>query len=198
MDIKNLNPVKNKVTLLIKAFNIFYKKETKKSVHDAVSNSGNRLIKSLYDAMDETTKVIDDFAYFKGGSIFTTRKDKADTFKERYRNMIRNPMEFLLSVPNSDSAYQDLFEYAMCLWLRDAVKTDMLSYLEERMKRPEHMYFNAWQDTQRETFEKKDKGELLEGQLSDSEYLLVDDVNKAVLKDYHEKEQSKKKQSSHW
>lgn len=193
MDLKHLNPMKNKVTLLIKTFNIFYKKQTQESVHDSVSNSGNRLIKSLYDAMDNTVNVVDDYTFFRN-----RKRDKSDNTINRYRDMIRNPAEFILNIPNVDSAYQDLLEYTMYNWLKGAIETDMLSYLESKVKKPEHFYFNAWQNIQKETHDKKEKGLLLDEQLCESEYMLVDKVNSNNLQQFHKKQVDIQKKNQHW
>lgn len=194
-----MNPLKRKIEMFLKTFSFFYKKQMKESIHDSVSNAANPVIKALYDSMEETLDIIKDYSFAQGKKRDdSSYKKNPEGELNRYRNMVRNPIEVSLAIVYKDSAFNDLFEYTAYTFLKKAQKQNLIGYLEGQLKDPEHMYFNSWQSTQEKTQREHDKDVLHPDLLSDSERLLVDEVNLRETNEYVDRLKKKVEEHRHW
>lgn len=187
MNIKSMDAVKSKMTTLLKIFDVFYKKKIGKDVEESLQNSGNKVVEILYSIVNDTCANITDMLYCGNNKVPEKKKD-------RYRSMIRNPIIVALAIYYKDSAYRDFGDYMLYHLLEK--KDEIMPYLTE--KHPKDWYFNTWQDFMDKTHKGWEKGELPEGILSDSEYLMVDSVGQQEVKNYVERRKEEQRKHRRW
>ena len=192
-DIRDLNPIKKKVEFLLNSFNLFYRGKSKRSVHESLVHSDNPVVKTIMDIIDETVPHIKDHEFYQG------RRIKSDKIKSRYRDLIRGPLEFFLSVYTLDSAYRDIGDY-MLKRFKDKLINDksLQAYIDSQVKHPDHFYCNVWEDFQKRTMEKQQSGELEVGELDEFEHTFVDETQRAQTEHRIKEEQKILKKHSHW
>jgi len=193
MNIDNLNPIKRKVVWMLRLFNTLHKKQHAKTLRETLENTENPLIKTLHNITKETADHISPYVFQGDGAALSHQ------VHERYKDMILVPMEFFLSIPYIDTAYIDPFTYAAYRFGKECRENPVLwDYLEKNVKQPSMWYKNAWEDFKKETHDQTVAGELIEGQKSEGESLLVDEFNHKRLQDFADRQQQHQKRFRHW
>lgn len=184
INIKSVDLEKAKFYKMLKAFNLFYRDKKAKSISDNLRNAGDPVIRFLHELALEVSKKMSD----------AVRGDP-----RRYEKMIRKPMEFFLNIPYSDSAYKDPFYY-MLYRIGKKIREDdsFWELIKSRYKTPDLWYYNIWQDYQRETNEKQEKGELDKDLLSPREHLMVDETGEQEVRNFVKKQLQNKQKHQHW
>jgi len=186
-DNTGLNPTKRKLLWLVKSFNAFYRLRHGKLLSKTVENSGNPIVRKLYQISQEICGGIKDHKYFN-------QHEYAD--HDRYRRIMIEPIEFGLAVYYTDSAWRDIGDVLLYKVLQ--AKDELMPLLEERIKDPKHWYFNMWEDFQEETVKAQDTGDLQKGIVSTSESYLVDSAGERRIKDIDEQKRKREEKHSHW
>jgi len=182
--VKDYNLEKKKIVHMLKAFDFFYKKHKKETVHDTLKNAGNPVVKKMHDILMSTIPTIDlqrhDLDGFKSGN--------------RYRWMVQTPVELGLFFYYTDSAYRDIGDYMLYHLLM--AKDELMPYL--KAKHPKDFYFNIWESLKDQTHKEQVGGKIPDGVLSESEYLMVDDMQKAMVEERIIEGKKKYDKQRHW
>jgi hypothetical protein len=186
---KELNRIKKKIDWMLKTFNLLCK-ALRISIHQVLQQSENPVIKTGLQITDEVTSNVKDHKHFH-------HKEYGN--KDRYRNLIRNPIEFMLYVYSFDSAWRDIGTYF--LWrLKEELKTnkELCNWLDNEVKKPDFWYYNVWEDAQQKTRDMVNKGELLDKQMSPSEHIFVDESQAAYTEQVYKNKKKQFDKHHHW
>jgi hypothetical protein len=188
-NIKTMDTEKSKVAQLIKMYNLFVSNKKKEHVHNTLLNTGNPVVECAHKILMETVSNITDH-----NKHVQSEKDYG-----RYREMIMNPIEFFLYIFYTDSAYRDIGDFMIWRFKEELKKhPELEEYIDSNAKDIKNCYYNNWEATRMETIEKQKRGELMEGELCDSEILLVDDAQKNKVEDYVKRTVERNKKFEHW
>lgn len=193
MRLEELNPMKRKLIWMLGVFKAFYHRRHGQDLHMLLVNTPNPLISQLHRQVTMTADGMAPYVY--SGS---NKRLPAET-QSRYRSMILEPMEFLLSIALIDSAYIDPFLYNAYLFGRRC-REDLAfwDYLETHKKEPSEWYYNVWGRFKEETVLQRESGRLDDGVKSDSESLMVDEDNTLRMREYHRKRLERHRKHDHW
>ena len=193
MQLSDLNPMKNKFMWMLKIFNTFYKKQTAKETHELLEFTSNPVIKQLHNQAKITAEHMS--PYLRKG----TSGDNPEQVHNRYKDMILKPMNFFLSIPLIDSAYIHPFHWNIYQFGKKCRDDPAFwEYIENNVVPPEKWYYNIWENFKQDTNKKQMNGEILKGQKSASESLMVDSHNEMRVKDFIDKQNKSFKKHNHW
>jgi hypothetical protein len=133
-------------------------------IHDELVNCGNPIIRRLFKIKE---KVISNIS--KDEKHQVTNIDKAT--------------EFLLWIMNYDTAYRQIFVWALQEILNDKKLLENMIRHGNYYTKPDEWYLNVWSKAKKETKEQIEKGEILETGKSLSEtYFMPNIMKKRSLK----------------
>ena len=162
---------------------MFYGRRRAENIHQTLENSADPLIQRLYQILNQ---VVDHVAVMTfGGHNERLNEQK----QQRYKDMVRNPMEFLLSIPYVDSAYIDPFRWGAYQFGRLCREDpEFWGWLEQNVKPPSVWYQQCWEDFKNETNTLVEDGRLMEGMKGRREELMVDEIGLERFKQYKKKD----------
>jgi len=187
---KELDPIKHKIDWMLRTFNIFYRKKKAQNIHNYLTNMENPVTKVVMKILDEITSNIKDHKYY--------RHNKYNDH-ERYRRILRNPVEFGLFLYNNDSAWHDIAVFIMWRFKEELLHNKELQmWLDNEVKKPDFWYYNIWEDFQQKTKDLQKKGEILDHQLSEEEHYFVDNTQLARHEKFIKDNIKKREKYQHW
>ena len=154
-------------------YDLFVSKRKKQNIHDSVANTGNPVIEVLFGICNDMADNVVDHTRMTGRT--------ADT---RYRDIIREIMEFGLYIYYNDTAWMDVGDYALLQMYQPENADKILTYLEKYQPDIKNCYYNIWERKKEMTRDLEDKGLLQRGQLCNDEHLLVNKTVQGRIKKY--------------
>jgi len=155
------------------AMNWFIKKysggKNSKIIHEEMEDCGNPLIRY----------------------IMKLRKKLTDNISEDYQTkMISDTTEFLLWILYKDTAYRQIFVYALKQMMDD--KEKLMPMIEKYYREPEDWYVNVWNESKKITREKRESGEITKHGMSVAEKYFVPRITRQRIEQELEDERKKK------
>lgn len=155
------------------AMNWFIKKysggKNSKDIHEEMQDCGNPVIR-----------------------YFSRLKNKIvnDISERHHTKMIEQFTEFLLWIMYKDTAYRQIFFYALKHMMDN--KETLMPIIESYYREPQDWYVNRWSESKKITKKKREKGEIGEWELSEAEKYFVPTITHQLIEQELEREAKKR------
>ena len=157
------------------AMNWFIKKysggKNSKEINEEMENCGNSVIRYIRRLKKEL-------------------HDNISPREKHQRRMVNELGDFLLWIMYKDTAYRQMFFWALKHMMED--KDDLMPVINEYYREPKDWYVNVWSDAKQKTKDLRKQGKLKEGQLSEEEKYFVPSITYARIQEEEMERKSKK------
>ena len=139
-------------------------------IHEEMEQCGNPIIRFLLNKKEEIVDNIKE--------------------EEHQIDVIDNMSEFLLWVLYKDTAYRQIFFWALKQLMDE--KENLMPKINEYYREPKDWYVNVWHDSKQKTKKQRESGELSENGMSMAEQYFVPKITQRRIEEELEKERKKK------